>query len=96
MLERLFSDVHPQVAEILDAALSGRELTTDDAVALPMALTTLPNQLGWRSPKKLVKRPSSAFDIRTRISFGLAADFSGLTGSPASSMAWKYRPSRWK
>ncbi len=34
MLERLFSDVDPKLAEILDAALSGVELSTDDVVAL--------------------------------------------------------------
>ena len=32
---------------------------------------------------------SGAFDIRTRTSSGLAADFSGVTGRPASSTAWK-------
>jgi FO synthase len=34
MLERLFSDVNPRVARILDSALSGNELTTDHAVEL--------------------------------------------------------------
>ena len=34
MLERLFSDVNPNVAEILDAALSGVELSSDNVVAL--------------------------------------------------------------
>jgi len=34
MLERLFEDVDPRVARILDAALDGQELTTDDAVVL--------------------------------------------------------------
>jgi len=32
--ERLFADVSPEVARILDAALDGRELSTDDAVVL--------------------------------------------------------------
>jgi FO synthase len=34
MLERLFQDVNPRVARILDRALDGRELSSDDAVAL--------------------------------------------------------------
>ena len=34
MLERLFEDVDPRVARILDGALDGQELTTDDAVVL--------------------------------------------------------------
>jgi len=34
ILERLFSDVSPEVARILDAALDGRELTTGDAAVL--------------------------------------------------------------
>ena len=34
MLERLFSQVNPQVAEILDGALSGSEVSTDEVVTL--------------------------------------------------------------
>ena len=34
ILDRLFSDVSPNVARILDAALSGGELGTDDAAVL--------------------------------------------------------------
>ena len=33
--------------------------------ALPIALTTLPKKLGWRSPKKLTKRSFSARCIST-------------------------------
>ena len=34
MLERLLSDISPEVARMLDGALSGNELSADDAVAL--------------------------------------------------------------
>ena len=34
MLERLLTDVTPEVAEILDKALDGTELSVDDAVTL--------------------------------------------------------------
>ena len=34
IMERLFSDVSPDVARILDSALAGRELSTDAAVTL--------------------------------------------------------------
>ncbi|MGC4052149.1 MAG: hypothetical protein QM757_22660 [Paludibaculum sp.] len=57
-------------------------------MALPIALTTLPANEGWRSPKKLIARPSGRIDIRTRTAAGFAIG-SGFTGRPSSSSAWK-------
>ena len=37
MLERLLSDISPEVARLLDGALSGRELDSDDALRLLQA-----------------------------------------------------------
>jgi hypothetical protein len=62
-------------------------------LALPIALTTLPENDGCRSPKKLVDRPSARIDVSTAGRAGLARPCTTAAGAPLSSSRRKNLPS---
>ena len=86
MLERLFSEVSPDVAALLDGALAGKELTVDDAERLMTAGCQV--LMPWGAPIGTARGLANPYALRTMRNYfpGVPLIIDAGIGAPSHAM----------